>query len=64
MSQELYTRTKDNKDAKVKEKRDMYDGIGVELDVKNLNYSVIVNKKTRKLLRDVTIHLEPGEMCA
>ncbi|CAM9157731.1 unnamed protein product [Ectocarpus fasciculatus] len=42
----------------------MYEAIGVELDVKNLNYSVIVNKKTRQLLRDVTFHLEPGEMCA
>jgi ABC-type multidrug transport system ATPase subunit len=64
MSQELYTRNKDVKESKVKEKRDLYDAIGVEVDVKNLNYTVIVNKKERKLLRDCSFHLEPGEMCA
>ena len=36
----------------------------MQLDVKNLNYSVVVDKKTRQLLRDVSFHLEPGEMCA
>jgi ABC-type multidrug transport system fused ATPase/permease subunit len=84
IGQELYTRnTKDrNSEASAKEKRALYDAIGVEvtslkfiieaifilffvqLDVKNLNYSVVVNKKTRQLLRDVSFHLEPGEMCA
>ena len=65
ISQELYTRNKvDASNTASEKKRNLYDAIGVEVDVKNLNYSVIVNKQTRKLLRDVTFHLEPGEMCA
>ncbi len=67
IGQELYSRgtnVSKQSDAKQKEKRAMYDAIGVELDIKNLNYSVIIANKRRDLLRDVNFHLEPGEMCA
>ena len=55
ISQELYTRNKvDASNTASEKKRNLYDAIGVEVDVKNLNYSVIVNKQTRKLLRDIS----------
>ncbi len=38
--------------------------IGVRLDVRNVSYSVFSNGKDKKLLRNISFRLDPGEMCA
>jgi ABC-type multidrug transport system fused ATPase/permease subunit len=40
------------------------DSGGVQLDVVGVSYSIYVNKKEKKLLKNVSLRLEPGEMCA
>mmetsp|Transcript_1087 Transcript_1087/g.1754 ORF Transcript_1087/g.1754 Transcript_1087/m.1754 type:complete len:1273 (+) Transcript_1087:64-3882(+) len=40
------------------------DAVGVQLDVADVCYSVFVNGEERKLLQNVSFHLEPGDMCA
>lgn len=37
---------------------------GVRLDVVDVCYSVTIDKKTKQLLRNVNLRLDPGEMCA
>lgn len=37
---------------------------GVQVDVSNVSYSVFINGVEKKLLRNISFHLEPGEMCA
>ena len=37
---------------------------GVTVDVVSCSYTVTVGGKTKQLLRDVNLNLQPGEMCA
>ena len=37
---------------------------GVRLDAIKLSYSVKVQGKTKQLLRDITLRLDSGELCA
>ena len=37
---------------------------GVQIDVKTLSYSVLVNNKMKQLLKNVSFTLEKGSMCA
>jgi ABC-type multidrug transport system ATPase subunit len=38
--------------------------MGVRLDVRDVSYSVFYGGKEKKLLRNINMRLEPGEMCA
>ena len=37
---------------------------GVQIDVLSLNYAVIIDGKKKNLLRNVSLHLAPGELVA
>lgn len=41
------------------------EALGVQVDIKNLCYSVFLNKgEEKKLLQNINFHLDPGDMCA
>ena len=40
------------------------DAVGVAVDIKNVSYSVFINGEERKLLQNISFHLDAGDMCA
>jgi hypothetical protein len=37
---------------------------GAKLDVVDICYSIVINKKIKRVLRNVCFSLEPGDLCA
>ena len=40
------------------------EGVGVQVDIRGVCYSVFINGEEKKLLQNINFHLEPGDMCA
>ena len=40
------------------------EAVGVTVDIKNVSYSVFINGEERKLLQNISFHLDAGDMCA
>ena len=61
MSQNNYT---DNPLIKTQENDGKMSGNGAKVDVTDLCYSVVVNGKMKRLLKNVCFNLDPGDLCA
>ena len=61
MSESIYT---DNPLIKTQENDNKTIGNGAKVDVTDLCYSVVVNGKMKRLLKNVCFNLDPGDLCA